>query len=103
MLSLLVITVAQVLAAGDHENEVHSEHSEGELATLESGLDCALVPLQNYNVGLHLAAVFIILAVSALGMFVTIYIGIAKKTPSTEKTMQILKMFGIGIIIGTVW
>jgi ZIP zinc/iron transport family len=97
--SLLALTISQIAASGGHGEE---DEKFTELKASEGGT-CSQIPLGNYNFGLHLAAVFIVLTVSTIGIFTTIYLGRSKQSPLTTKVLQALKMFGIGVIAATAW
>ncbi|KAH8554054.1 Zinc/iron permease [Umbelopsis sp. PMI_123] len=68
---------------------------------------CAFVPIDStYDVGLHVAGVFIILVTSAIGTFSSIYLGTHDrygKNAYIIGAIQILKFFGIGVVVSTAW
>lgn len=95
---LAVSPMASVLAQPAGQGSIH------ELLSSNSSSDlCAEAPLESYNLGFHIGGVFIVLAVSSFGMFSALYLGSAVSSPRIEKALQILKMFGTGVIAGTAW
>ncbi|KAJ3319146.1 high-affinity Zn(2+) transporter zrt1 [Boothiomyces sp. JEL0866] len=70
--------------------------SQGNSSTCLSSNDDA------YDLNFHISGVFIVFAVSGLGMFGSMYID-GFKLPLVGKLLQLLKMFGIGIIVSTAW
>ncbi|KAJ3271223.1 high-affinity Zn(2+) transporter zrt1 [Terramyces sp. JEL0728] len=55
-----------------------------------------------YDLNFHIAGIFIVFAVSGLGLFGSMYAD-GFKLPVVGKLLQLLKMFGIGIIASTAW
>ena len=96
-LALYLSLLSFVLAQSANENATVSEIE-------EPSAECAAeVPLE-YNMPFHIAGVFIILAVSSIGMFGFLFLGHMKKPPTAVgPILQLAKMFGIGIIAGTAW
>ncbi|KAI8922482.1 Zinc/iron permease [Powellomyces hirtus] len=95
----------------DHDHEGHDAHEEAAAAAAEGhsghahgGLgDCTLSSLEaSYNMQLHVAAIFIIMAVSFAGTILPI---IAKKLSNANTfgalPFQALKLFGGGVILST--
>ncbi|KAI8901454.1 ZIP zinc transporter-domain-containing protein, partial [Globomyces pollinis-pini] len=78
-----------------HGGHSHGEHDHGLV-------DCEAIELEEYTLQTHIYGVFIILAVSALGIFGSIWLG-TKKSNSVATALQLVKMFGIGIIAATAW
>ncbi|KAI8620086.1 ZIP zinc transporter-domain-containing protein [Chytriomyces sp. MP71] len=69
---------------------------------------CSAEPPQNYNVPFHVGGIFIVLAVSGIGIMATMHLAAAtvtnaKRASLIGQALQIFKMFGIGIITGTAW
>jgi len=68
---------------------------------------CAFIPIDSsYDLGLHVAGVFIILVTSALGTFGSIFLSTHDKYGKNGiiiGAIQILKFFGIGVVIATAW
>ncbi|KAI8900966.1 ZIP zinc transporter-domain-containing protein [Globomyces pollinis-pini] len=98
MNSLVVATLLTSVLAGaghDHGGHDHGGHDHGLV-------DCEAMELEEYTLQTHIYGVFIILAVSALGIFGSIWLG-TKKSKNITTTLQLVKMFGIGIIAGTAW
>ncbi|KAJ3255141.1 high-affinity Zn(2+) transporter zrt1 [Boothiomyces macroporosus] len=56
----------------------------------------------DYDLNFHIGGVFIVFAISGLGMFSSMYID-GFKLPIIGNVLQLLKMFGIGIIVSTAW
>ena len=76
----------------------------GTLSSISNSSDsCSDGPLDSYNVGFHVAGIFIVLIVSGLGMFGALFLGSASTLPSVEQAIQIFKMFGTGVIAATAW
>jgi ZIP zinc/iron transport family len=58
----------------------------------------------DYSLSWHIAGLFIVLVVSAVGMFTSLLLGsYGEKSMILQKALQLAKMFGIGIIAGTAW
>ena len=65
---------------------------------------CSHVPLEDYDLGFHIGGIFIVMAVSALGTFGTLLPGaVGGNKQWVAQMLQILKMFGIGVIAATAW
>ncbi|GAB5594020.1 hypothetical protein Unana1_08920 [Umbelopsis nana] len=68
---------------------------------------CAYAPVgSSYSVGLHVAGVFIIMVTSSIGVFGAIFLGTHDKYGKNSViigAIQILKYFGIGIVVSTAW
>ncbi|KAF4959489.1 hypothetical protein FSARC_10719 [Fusarium sarcochroum] len=79
----------------------HSESESGESASGESGSSSACQPRKrDYNIGLRVGLLFVILATGALGVFGPILLH--KMMPSKlNLVLLVLKQFGTGIIIST--
>ncbi|KAJ3025815.1 UNVERIFIED_CONTAM: hypothetical protein HDU68_006625 [Siphonaria sp. JEL0065] len=95
--TLLFFGVAVASAsAGELDPVVASENS-----TLADA--CAMQELPEYDLPIHIGGVFIVLLVSGLGIFTTMALGVHAKAATFAKVLQILKMFGIGVIAATAW
>ncbi|KAJ3071617.1 hypothetical protein HDU98_005055 [Podochytrium sp. JEL0797] len=64
---------------------------------------CAAEPIPAYDVGFHIAGIFIVLLISGTGIFTTLALGVHAKAPIFVTILQLFKMFGIGIICATAW
>jgi len=67
---------------------------------------CAAGPLVDYTLGYHIAGVFIILAVSSLGIMSAIWLGTHKEYKNNQNIialLQLLKFFGVGVVVSTAW
>ncbi|KAG2176470.1 hypothetical protein INT43_005710 [Umbelopsis isabellina] len=77
------------------------------LSAGQSSDACAFVPIDDtYNVGLHVAGVFIILVTSSIGIFTAIFLGTHDKfgkNPLVIGAIQLLKFFGVGVVVSTAW
>ncbi|KAL1919871.1 uncharacterized protein VTP21DRAFT_1803 [Calcarisporiella thermophila] len=97
------------LFAADHANAAHlnafSKRHGAELEKSESAEEiaqmCSRIRLGKYDMRMHIAGLFIILGVSALGVFTPMIIKRIKRMEVVSSLMTTLKFFGIGIIIGT--
>ena len=69
----------------------------------EETLDCSGGVVVLTNKGLRIASVFIILASSAIGVFLPIFLARQTKMPVPKLTFFICKYFGTGVIIATAW
>ncbi|KAJ3222827.1 hypothetical protein HK099_001843 [Clydaea vesicula] len=66
--------------------------------------DCSTNPTSlDYNLSMRIAGVFIVLVVSGLGIFSIILLGFNTNNATLAKILQLLKMFGIGVIAATAW
>lgn len=62
--------------------------------------------IEDYDLGLHIAGLFIVLGVSAVGVLGAIWLASSTKGHRNTKLLfaiQILKFFGIGVIVSTAW
>lgn len=92
-------------AGHDHSGHSHAGHSHGPSA--EYG--CGLAPLEEYNMGLHIGALFILLATSIISVALPhIAKALTKKSSATQSYSGItswlffgMRYFGGGIIIST--
>ncbi|CEO96801.1 hypothetical protein PBRA_005405 [Plasmodiophora brassicae] len=57
----------------------------------------------DYNMSLHIASIFILMAVSGAGIFTSLTLGTYQNSPKLMRVLQIFKMFGIGVIAATAW
>jgi ZIP zinc/iron transport family len=80
-----------------------SAHAHGDGESNDLFEECEMQPLEDYDFVFHIVGVLVVFAVSAIGMFSTIWLGAKAKEPIMIKTLMVLKMFGIGVIIGTAW
>ena len=62
--------------------------------------DCGIVE-RNYNIPLRIGLLFVILATSAIGVFLPICIAATSRIKAGGFVMMILKQFGTGVIIST--
>ena len=65
--------------------------------------ECSFESLGSYNLNMHIAAVFIVFSVSGFGIFISLFLASLQSKNSLSSLLQLLKMFGIGVIAGTVW
>ncbi|PWN49294.1 Zip-domain-containing protein [Violaceomyces palustris] len=82
-----------------HDGHNHAGHSHGPDAIY----GCGLVPLESYDMGLHIGTIFILLASSALGTYlpITLYSGGRKWGGWADEIFFICRHFGTGVIIST--
>ncbi|KAJ3298198.1 hypothetical protein HDU79_000086 [Rhizoclosmatium sp. JEL0117] len=66
-------------------------------------LACVAEDMPSYNLPFHIGGIFILLAVSSVGIFGTLALGSRASSPAFATTLQIFKMFGIGVICATAW
>lgn len=90
----------------DHESEeavetddaatgLHAGHTHA-----HSSSDCGVTELQDYNLSLHIAAVFVMLVASAIGVFLPVILGkLGSRNKLFGSVFFVLKYFGSGIII----
>jgi len=65
---------------------------------------CEADDLTSYSTSLHIGAVFIVMAVSGAGIAGTLLLGMRKRQSTVvARALQLLKMFGIGVIASTAW
>jgi zinc transporter 1/2/3 len=64
---------------------------------------CDSTALEDYNLSWHIAGVFIVFAVSGVGIFGTMLLGIRLRYPMVANTLQLFKVFGIGVVAATAW
>ncbi|KAJ3298213.1 hypothetical protein HDU79_000101 [Rhizoclosmatium sp. JEL0117] len=96
------MAVASATAHGSHGHS-HS-HGEDDHDLEEEMMErCAAEEMPAYNLGFHIGGIFILFAISALGIFGTLALGSHAKLPFYASVLQIFKMFGIGIICATAW
>src|SRR6476620_8040166 len=68
----------------------------------EESLDCnALFIAEDYDLGLHIGSIFIILAFSFMGALIPILL--KKYFSASSLWFQISKLFGAGVIFATAW
>ncbi|KAJ3238058.1 hypothetical protein HDU78_003753 [Chytriomyces hyalinus] len=82
--------------------------AKGDSTAAESKDACAISALDGYSLGFHIAGVFILLAVAALGITATMHLASAdiqnqNAASVLARLLQLLKMFGIGVIAATAW
>ena len=81
----------------------------------EADLNCSSsLSSSSYSTSLRIAGIFIMLLISSLGMFSSLFLGLNATASATkgeptakdkliERILQLSKMFGIGVIAGTAW
>ena len=69
----------------------------------ETADDCAAEDLGSYDLNFHVGGLFIVMAVSSLGIFSVLFLGERVGSAVLTKVFQVVKMFGIGVIISTAW
>ncbi|KIR27527.1 solute carrier family 39 (zinc transporter), member 1/2/3 [Cryptococcus deuterogattii LA55] len=108
----------QIIAEEEHDHDHHDHHHDHDhqddavvtdAATHDahaghthahSSSGCGVTELQNYNLALHIAAVFVMLVASALGVFLPVILGkLGPRNKLFGSLFSILKYFGSGIII----
>ncbi|KAJ3237315.1 hypothetical protein HDU81_009651 [Chytriomyces hyalinus] len=99
--SVLFLGLAGVAGASD-------VIAEGDSTASKSKDACAISVLEGYSLSFHIAGVFILLAVAALGITATMHLASAdvkdqKSASLLARILQLLKMFGIGVIAATAW
>ncbi|CDR99237.1 hypothetical protein [Sporisorium scitamineum] len=86
-----------------HAGHNHAGHSHGP----DEIYGCGLAPLENYDKPLHIGALFILLASSALGAYLPILIHSRRSTTSqktngwADEVFFICRHFGTGVLIST--
>ncbi|KAI8993467.1 ZIP zinc transporter-domain-containing protein [Pilobolus umbonatus] len=91
----------------DHDHDEHEGHDHGdsEAASGHIGFsDCSGGAIKNYNLGLRIGSVFILLACSAIGVYLPIvlhHISPYEKGSTRDWILTIGKFFGTGVIIST--
>ncbi|KAJ3012644.1 UNVERIFIED_CONTAM: hypothetical protein HDU68_001089 [Siphonaria sp. JEL0065] len=98
--TLLFFSVTVASASGQAAGELEPV-SVSENSTLADA--CAIQELPEYDLPIHIAGIFIVLLVSGLGIFTTMRLGVHAKAATFARVLQILKMFGIGVIAATAW
>eukprot|EP00887_Chlorella_sp_A99_P002159 scaffold21.g2159.t1 len=93
--------VADVDAANATDGHAHASASEEEVAALGKEAACAAEPLQDYDLGLHIGSVFILLAVSLAGSLIPVVLHITKRNTWTITFIKLGTFFGIGTILST--
>lgn len=97
----------------DHDHDHHDHQDDAVVVTdaathdahaghthAHSSSDCGVTELQNYNLAIHIAAVFVMLVASALGVFLPVILGkLGPRNKLFGSLFSILKYFGSGIII----
>ena len=108
--AVILLSQSLVKAQGINSTEPSVDNStetvqNGTESNAEIALDCsAIAELGSYSIPWHIGGLFIVIAVSALGVFGSLLLGYAsKKNPFLLKVIQLTKMFGIGVIASTVW
>lgn len=108
----------QIIAEEEHDHDHHDHHHDHDhqddavvtdAATHDahaghthahSSSGCGVTELQNYNLALHIAAVFVMLVASAFGVFLPVILGkLGPRNKLFGSLFSILKYFGSGIII----
>ncbi|KAJ3190580.1 high-affinity Zn(2+) transporter zrt1 [Irineochytrium annulatum] len=64
---------------------------------------CGPDAIASYDLGFHIAGIFIVFFFSAVGTFATLSLGSFANKPFIASTLQLFKMFGIGVIAATAW
>jgi zinc transporter 1/2/3 len=93
LLLTLFFTVLSTMTVGVQADAAGQGNSES----------CESTVFEAYTLTWHIAGVFIVFAVSALGIFGTMLLGIRLQYPMVENTLQLFKVFGIGVVASTVW
>ncbi|OXH28381.1 solute carrier family 39 (zinc transporter), member 1/2/3 [Cryptococcus neoformans] len=93
----------------DHDHDHQSEAVETDAAATDlhaghthahSSSDCGVTELQNYDLSLHIAAVFVMMVASAIGVFLPVILGkLGSRNKLFGSVFFVLKYFGSGIII----
>lgn len=104
---LLLMMVEAIAVYGNPHSHYHHYaatilDTQGDAATPDA---CDSSVLGDYNMSLHVAGIFILLAVSSMGIYGAIGLGASKykSQPTILLLLQILKFFGSGVIIATAW
>ncbi|SJX63352.1 related to ZRT2-Zinc transporter II [Sporisorium reilianum f. sp. reilianum] len=89
-------------AGHDHAGHNHAGHSHGPDAVY----GCGLAPLENYDMALHVGALFVLLASSAFGSFLPIVMHTraragAKWRGWADEVFFVCRHFGTGVLIST--
>jgi zinc transporter 1/2/3 len=91
--------------------ETNSTTPADDLSALSTAAEdaCAAAEAEEYDLSLHIASIFIVLVVSGTGLFGTLLLSSFNKksknstTSRLNQALQLLKMFGIGVIASTAW
>eukprot|EP00128_Syssomonas_multiformis_P013770 Colp12_sorted_trinity150504_noHs@15976 len=62
---------------------------------------CSQTKVQNYDLGLHIGAIFIIIAVSLLGVLLPLVGRFSKRLALNRHVILYGRMFGIGVVLAT--
>ena len=91
-------------AGHDHSGHSHAGHNHaGHSHGPDEVYGCGLKPLEDYDMGLHVGTVFILLASSAVGTYlpITLYSGGKRWGGWADEIFFICRHFGTGVIIST--
>lgn len=69
------------------------------LVRAEEGDVCSAEDVGEYDLGLHIASVFVMLIASGLGVFLPVLLGSGTSRPLFRNVFFVLKHFGTGIIV----
>ncbi|TPX30510.1 hypothetical protein SmJEL517_g05940 [Synchytrium microbalum] len=98
-------TFANAHSPGRH-NHVHAILQRDDSSNISAVADiCAAEASDDYDLPIHIAGIFILFAVSSLGIYGTIALGSSKlqNNPNVLLLLQIIKFFGAGVIVATAW
>jgi zinc transporter 1/2/3 len=90
---ILLLSVLSILTVGGKADPAGQSDSDS----------CDSTALEDYNISWHIAGVFIVFAVSGVGIFGTMLLGIRLQYPMVANTLQLFKVFGIGVVAATAW
>ncbi|WWD20703.1 hypothetical protein CI109_105179 [Kwoniella shandongensis] len=86
---------AQAAESGESSGTciIHVGHTHGDCSA--SDLACGRILLENYNMPLHIGALFIILVTSGLGAMIPLFTGWARKRPERKDSLSTLNSDGV--------
>lgn len=94
------IALIVLLAGGFSDAQTNSTEV---LPEATSDASCEASQIDEYSMPWHIAGIFIVLGCSGAGIFSTLALGTKAHEPFFARILQIIKMFGIGVIAATGW
>ncbi|KAG9408736.1 high-affinity Zn(2+) transporter zrt1 [Aphanomyces cochlioides] len=93
-LLLLLGLAAAMRAHGNHDEEGHDHE-------LQVSLCGSVEEKEDYNQGLHTAAIFIVMGVSLVGSFLPVLSSYIACLRNSRSVLDLLNAFGIGVVVAT--
>ncbi|CAK4307938.1 hypothetical protein Ae201684P_022302 [Aphanomyces euteiches] len=93
-LLLLVGLAAAMRAHGSHDEEGHDHE-------LQASTCGSVEEKEDYNQGLHTAAIFIVMGVSLVGSFLPVLSSVVACLRNSRSVLDLLNAFGIGVVVAT--